>query len=271
MQNNKIAVLLKGMCIGGTMLVPGVSGGSMAIILGIYDKLVLSVSSFMKHKLESLAFLLVFSLGGILGMVLFANPLLQLINLAPLPMLYFFIGAVAGSIPLIVKTAQVKKFSWHVPFYIGTGLLIVLLLTRLSTLSTHLNLETGLMSFLSMIVAGFISAIALVLPGISVSYMLLILGLYNETMQAISHFYLPFLIPLGIGLVLGIVLTTRFLEIVMTKYPTPTYLMILGFMLGSMVEIFPGFPVGWELPVCTITLLSGFGVIQFLSLNQADS
>lgn len=271
MKNNKLKILLKGMCIGGTMLVPGVSGGSMAMILGIYDQLIRSVSSFMKHKLESLYFLLLFSLGGGLGMILFANPLLQLIDRYPLPMLYFFMGAVAGSVPLIIKKAKVSRFSWHTPFYIGAGLVSVLLLTKLSALSIDSNLEVGFMGFLFMVLAGFISAIALVLPGISVSYMLLLLGLYNETMHAISHFYLPFLIPLGIGLILGILLTTKILELTMTNYPMPTYLMILGFMLGSMIEIFPGFPLGWELFICSLTLLSGFGVIQLLSLNHTES
>ena len=103
----------KGMIVGGTMLVPGVSGGSMAMILGVYDRLVSSVSSFMKHKKESLAFLSLFSLGGGLGMILFARPLLALIERYPVPALYFFLGAVAGGVPLIVR----KAFSFLPPAF----------------------------------------------------------------------------------------------------------------------------------------------------------
>ena len=81
-KDSSISVMLKGICVGGTMLVPGCSGGSMAMILGVYDRLVSSVSSFMKHKKESLFFLTLFCLGGGLGMILFARPMLSLIALA---------------------------------------------------------------------------------------------------------------------------------------------------------------------------------------------
>lgn len=87
MEKNMVHTLWKGMFVGSTMLVPGVSGGSMAMILGIYDKLVTAVSSFDKQKGKNLLFLGTFSLGGILGMVLFANPLLYLIEAYPMMML----------------------------------------------------------------------------------------------------------------------------------------------------------------------------------------
>lgn len=96
MKNTPILTALKGIIIGGTMLVPGVSGGSMAMILGIYDRLITSVSSFTRRKKENLAFLIIFSLSGILGILLFASPLLRLIERYPMPMLYFFLGAVAA-------------------------------------------------------------------------------------------------------------------------------------------------------------------------------
>ena len=78
MKNTPILTALKGIIIGGTMLVPGVSGGSMAMILGIYDRLITSASSFTRRKKENLAFLIIFSLSGILGILLFASPLLRL-------------------------------------------------------------------------------------------------------------------------------------------------------------------------------------------------
>ena len=98
-KDSSISVILKGICVGGTMLVPGCSGGSMAMILGVYDRLVSSVSSFMKHKKESLFFLTLFCLGGGLGMILFARPMLSLMERFEMPMLYFFIGAIAEAFP----------------------------------------------------------------------------------------------------------------------------------------------------------------------------
>ena len=128
------------------MLVPGVSGGSMAMILGVYNKLVSSVSSFRKHKSESLFFLMLFSLGGGLGMLLFANPLLSLIEKYPMPMLYFFLGAVAGGVPLIFRQAEIKRFSWKVPLYITVGLLVVALFAILPTGAFQSEMEAGIIS-----------------------------------------------------------------------------------------------------------------------------
>ena len=116
----------------------------MAMILGIYDKLITSVSSFMKHKRESFLFLLLFSAGGGLGMFLFANPLLALIERYPMPMLYFFLGAVAGGVPLIYSKARLKSFSWKIPFYIALGILAVLLVSMIPTGTFDSEMNAGI-------------------------------------------------------------------------------------------------------------------------------
>lgn len=269
MLKKHILTAVKGAVIGGTMLVPGVSGGSMAMILGIYDKLISSVSSFMKHKRKSFFFLLVFSIGAVLGMILFAKPILSLIDNFPMQTMYFFIGAVAGGIPMICREAKIKSFSWRIPVYTLLGVLSVLALSMLPVPAADSHAEAGISSFLLLVVSGFIAAVALILPGISVSYLLLLIGLYDETMKAISEFYIPFLIPLAIGLGAGIILTTKLLEKVMARYPRPTYLVILGFILGSVINIFPGLPSLGELLVCIVTFSAGFTAIFLLSRKES--
>ena len=263
-----LTTAIKGLVIGGTMLVPGVSGGSMAMILGIYDKLIVAVSSFFKQKRKNFFFLLVFCIGAVSGMILFANPLLELIHRFKNPTMYFFIGAVAGGIPLIVRQAKVKAFTWRIPVYILLGAAIVLALSVLPTPSSESQTESGIVRFLLLILSGFIAAIALILPGISVSYLLLLIGLYDETMQAIGSFYLPFLIPLAIGLAAGVILTTKLLEKAMANFPQPTYLMILGFILGSVINIFPGAPSLEELFFCILSFSAGFAAIYMLSRRE---
>ncbi len=270
-KNNNIFTALKGVIIGGTMLVPGVSGGSMAMILGIYDRLISAVSSFAKHKKENLAFLVIFSLGGILGILVFANPLLRLIERYPMPMLYFFLGAVAGGIPLIVKQSGAKRLSWRSCLYLILGLLVVSLFAFIPSGSFQSEMNAGPASFLLLAAAGVISAAALVLPGISISYLLLLMGIYDEMMRAVSEFYLPFLLPLAAGLVLGILLITKGLEYAMTRHPHPTYFIILGFILGSIGELFPGIPSGWELVLCILTLAAGFFAVLLLSRAELKS
>lgn len=124
---NYVVTFAKSLVVGSTMLVPGVSGGSMAMILGIYTKLISSVSSFMKINLEILFFNYILA-GSLIGIVSFSKPILHLIETYPMPMLYFFMGAVAGSVPLMFREAKLTKFSWTVPIYVAIGFLIVLFL-----------------------------------------------------------------------------------------------------------------------------------------------
>ncbi len=262
---DSIFVLLKGLFVGGSMLVPGVSGGSMAMILGIYDKLVAAVSTFFQSVKKNLLFLGLFCIGGGLGMVLFAKPLLRLIERFPMPTLYFFLGAVAGSIPMILKKAEVRQVKPLLFVYPLIGLACIFLLELLPVNLFQVEDGSGAAAYLLLGAAGFLTAIALVLPGISVSYMLLVLGMYDQTMKAISSLYFPYLIPLGVGLLAGTLLTTKLLDKAMTKHPQPTYLIIFGFLLASIADVFPGVPSGWNWLFCLIAFAAGMTGIWFLS------
>lgn len=265
--NNKMTLssLWKGLIIGGTMLVPGVSGGSMAMILGIYNQLISAVSSLFNEFRKNLLFLIIFAIGAFTGMLLFAKPLLTLIERYPKPMLYFFLGAVAGGIPLIYKQAKVQKLSFPYLFYVLIGVILVSMFARFPADVLSNNASTEFSQGIFLFIAGFIAAIALVLPGISVSYLLLVLGLYDKTMQAISLLDFGFLLPLGFGVLAGILLVTKALDFAMTKYPKITYFVILGFVLGSLYETFPGLPLGLEWIICSLMAATGFLAILVLS------
>ena len=114
------------------------------------------------------------------------------------------------------------------------------------------------------IAGGVIVAIALVLPGISVSQMLLMLGLYEEVFGSIKNFDILPLIPLGIGLVAGIILSTLAIGKAIEKHPQATYIIVFGFVLGSLPELFPGMPNGSEIFVCLLTAILGFAVIMLI-------
>ena len=133
----------------------------------------------------------------------------------------------------------------------------------------HQNESGGLMGIVMLLLAGFVAAIALVLPGISVSYMLLMLGMYSRTMEALSGFQISYLAPLGIGLILGILATTKLLDKLMSRFPQGTYLVILGFIIGSVLQVFPGIPQGWELLFCPVLFAAGFFAMYRLSLLES--
>ena len=268
-KENLLYTALKGLIVGASMLVPGVSGGSMTMILGIYDKLVRAVSSFFKNVLGNVIFLGTFVVGAGIGMILFASPLGKLTENYNMIMMYFFMGAVAGGIPLIYKSSKVEKVAAKEIFYIFIGALITLLVNFIPEGIFDFGGGLTLASLGMLALGGIVIAVALILPGISVSYMLLVLGMYTETMNAIKDLYFPYLIPLALGVLLGVVLTTRILETTMNKYPEKTYLIILGFIIGSVVMVFPGIPAGLELIICPIMFLLGFIIIKKISSFQA--
>ena len=259
-----IVTAAKGAVIGGTMLIPGVSGGSMAMMMGIYDKLIMAVSNFRKDVKRHFLFLLWFCIGAGLGMLIIARPLLRLLEIFPFPTQFFFIGAVVGCVPMIYNKAKVSGFSWHVPIYILIGMAVVALLGLLPSGQSGES-AGGAGQLVYLLIAGAIAAAALVLPGISVSCLLLMLGLYDSTMAAISGLQIMFLLPLFIGLCVGIILTTKLLDNLMTRRPRATYLLILGFMFASVLEVFPGVPPLSQWVACLVCLAAGFFAIYFVS------
>lgn len=265
--------IIKGAIVGGTMIVPGVSGGSMAMILGVYNKLITAVSSFLKSVKENAIFLSLFIVGAAVGLVVLSHPLLYLMDNFMRPFMYFFIGAVAGSIPMVYRQARVGEWTLRSSlkqlFYLMIGMIIVLVFAFMpDNTFTGTGLTLGDNVALQLF-TGVIAAVALVLPGISVSYMLVLMGIYDTTVAAISRLDILYLMPMALGVFLGIVLVTKLLENAMEKHPEPTYIIILGFMIGSIIQVFPGLPSGiveWLLSASLAIV--GFDVILSISGSE---
>lgn len=281
MNKNTWYTIAGGAWIGGTMTVPGVSGGSMAMILGLYDRLIASVNGIFKEKerrRESFLFLLKFLLGAAAGLFLFAKLITFLLEneWCAEPTRYFFLGAVAGGAPLIFHLAGVKRVNVSVFLYPVIGIAAALLIAMIPSGLFELHGEgfvSVLLGILIQLVGGLVVAVALVLPGISVSQMLLVLGVYEPLTEAVSALDLIALLsfaPLVIGTIAGIFLTTGILEKAMSRHPMGTYLLIFGFILGSLPELFPGVPTGWNIPLCILTAVAGFFAVYFISKREAS-
>ena len=281
MKKDTLYTIAGGAWIGGTMTVPGVSGGSMAMILGLYDRLIRSVNGIFKEKerrRESFGFLVKFLIGAVAGLFLFARLITFLLEneLCAMPTRYFFLGAVAGGAPLIFRSAGVKRVTYAVFLYPIIGIAAALLIAMIPKGIFEIGGEgflSVLLGILIQLVGGLVVAVALVLPGISVSQMLLVLGVYEPITTAVGNFDIVKLLsfaPLVIGTVAGIFLTTNILEKAMKRHPMGTYLLIFGFILGSLPELYPGLPTGWNLPVCILVLLAGFFAVFFVSKKEAS-
>lgn len=261
---------LKGLVVGVATLVPGVSGGTMAIILGIYDNLIRSVSGFFENWKKSTVFLLQIGLGALTGLLLFSNLLETAINNYPYVMRFLFIGVICGGIPVLFKQARAgKKDKWDFVMPL-IGFCIVLLMSSEPAATSTFATAGGFTSVIFLFIAGIIMAIALILPGISGSYMLLTLGLYDVTLNAINNKILVFLIPLGLGIIVSTLATAKTIEKLLKNYPSKTYMMILGFVVGSLIPVFPGIPEGFSMIASIAAFIVGFLAIRWISKKEID-
>ncbi|ERK29336.1 DUF368 domain-containing protein [Clostridium intestinale] len=260
-----IVTVIKGVVIGLATLVPGVSGGTMAIILGVYDDLIHSISSFFKDWKKNSLFLIQIGIGAVVGMGAFSKIIEQALVKYENPMIYLFLGIICGGIPVLYKKSLSSERKKSDLMFLVIGFIIVFIMTLQPSAVLTLATNTGVKSTIFLVIAGFIIAVALILPGISTSFMLLTLGLYSITLEAINTFNLAYLVPIGIGAIIGTLSTTKVIENLLEKYPSKTYLLILGFVIGSLLEVFPGIPEGFDIIYCIITFTVGFAVIKYMS------
>ncbi len=258
--------LCKGIWVGATMTVPGVSGGTMAMIMGVYSRLMDSVNNILKKTWESIKFLLQFAVGGMVGVVLFAQLITTLLEdpVWGIPLQFFFVGAVAGGVPLIFHEAGIKKVSFKMIVYPVMGILLVSLLALLPDGIFSGSGESGVGGILLQLVGGVVIAVALVLPGISASQMLCTLGIYETVMQNISTLQVVALLPLAVGVLAGIFLTTGVIGKLLERFPQETYLLILGFIVGSVWELLPKGTIDNPL-LCVMGAVLGACLLYFMS------
>ncbi|HBQ63417.1 MAG TPA: DUF368 domain-containing protein [Clostridiales bacterium] len=262
---NLLLTPLKGALTGIAMLIPGVSGGTMAIILGIYDHIIHAISTFFRDWKKNTLYLLAVGIGAAAGIGLFSNLISRALDHFRHPMIYLFLGIVIGGLPVLFRHIQNPEKKKADSLFLFIGLVIVLLMTLEPAAIVNLSQGTGILNFIFLVLAGVIIAVALILPGISTSFMLLTLGLYEPTIDAVKTFNLAFLIPVLLGCLLGVITTTRILETLLNKHTRKTYLLILGFVLGSIMQIFPGIPQGMDILYCLLTLATGYLAIRALS------
>lgn len=267
---DKILNIIKGMVIGVSNIIPGVSGGTMAVVFGIYDKLISSITNFFKDWKKNFAFLFQIALGAGLGIILFSKLLTYLLDIYPQQTNFFFIGLILGSVPILFKKATEKKVQpVNIIWLVVTFVLLVWMALSgeaegSSTILTTLNLK----SFISLALAGFVAAATMILPGVSGSFVLLLLGLYDTMLAAVSNFNIPLLFAGGIGALLGLVTMTKVIEAIFNKFPQTAYMAILGLILGSVFAIFPGFTFGVSGIVSIIACVIGFLVAYIIGKNE---
>ncbi len=232
-----LQTIVSGFIIGSSMLLPGISGGTTAIMLGIYDRLIGAVNGIFKKTVENLIFLGEVCLGGAAGALLLAKWLLVLSEKFYYPMHILFAALIAVSIPLLIKKSEITMNNLYCIIFaaIGAGIAIGVMLLPSSSPSEANGMEEAV----KLLISGALISIALILPGISTSHILLTLGIYENVLTAATKPDILYLLYLGAGVIVGIFLFTKILESAMKRFPTQVYMLIAGFVIASLYTIFP--------------------------------
>lgn len=276
----------KGIGIGVSMIIPGVSGGTMAVLMNIYDKILDAITGIFKNFKTSFIFLLPLALGaiiGLLGLVPFIN--IGLKNF-PLITVSLFVGFIIGGLPFIYKEVERKESLLNIIVFLLCGLLVV----SLCFIKTDFELDVSTLNFGNisyLFLAGVASSIALVAPGISGSMTLMVMGVYFTLTTKIEeilsftnlgHNILIF-IPLGLGLIVGFAFMSLLMKYLLKNHKVPTYYGILGLIIGSIVTIYyvtitdSSFQVkldGLNITLSVIILIGGMLLTYFIEKYAID-
>ena len=259
---NKLRTFFNGLVIGSSMSIPGISGGTIAMILGVYDRLLSSVSDVFRKPKQSLPFLALMAAGGLLGLFTAAKLLTFLFTTsAEVPLKFAFLGAAAGCIPPMLKSSSVLPLSPKKLLLMISGAAVAAVFASLPTASAA---NSGLLPQLG---AGLLLAAALVLPGVSVSQTLLMLGMYEPVMYSVANGDIIALLPLALGLLVGIFLTAKLLSFLLERFRS-AYLTIVGFMIFSLTQLIPQVSGGVELILGLASC--AIGLMITLLLNKSE-
>ncbi len=249
---------LKGSLIGAANTIPGVSGGTIAVVTRIYDQLIESVGGFFKTGWKkNLAFLLPVIAGVVLGIVLFAQVVDFFLVRYPAETAFFFIGLILGSIPALFKITVQERFNpgYVIPFVLSLGVLLAMAFAGRPPATepiTILTFRTSILIFLT----GVISSATMIIPGISGSFVMLLIGMYSTFIRAVTDLNIPILLVLVPGFVIGIVLVSKLINLLLHRFHAVTYWAIMGLVLGSVVAIWPrGAGGSWLLPATAVAIL----------------
>lgn len=230
---------------GAANVIPGVSGGTIALITGIFENLIDSIKSF---DLKAVQFLLKFKIKDFIKhtdlfflIAVFSGALVSVFSLAkilgflfanyPIYIWAFFFGLILASVYFVGRTIEKWDFSVIATFIIGTGIAIAL-----STLSPATQND----SFLYLIICGVVAICSMILPGLSGSFVLILLGNYELVMiQAVSNVEIRILFPVAIGAVGGLILFSHLLSWVYQNFKDQTISILTGFILGSLAILWP--------------------------------
>ncbi len=236
--------ILKGAAIGVAMIIPGVSGGTLAVLLNVYDKMIESISGLRKHFLQSIKFLFPILLGAALAFAAALVPLNLALDYAPFPTILLFAGFMAGSCPKLFSDDKKNGFK---PTDIIAALLPLVAVIGICFIPgmSEADLSPAMPWFGYILIAliGIVASCALVVPGISGSMLLMIFGYYEPVLRLFRSIFstplhsIAVLACFALGAIAGFFTIAKLMQLLLTKLPRGTGWAIFGFVVGSIPAI----------------------------------
>lgn len=267
-----------GAFLGISVIAPGISGSIMAVMMGIYDELIEIISNPFKNFKKNVVYLIPLGIGAVISIIALLKALDFLFENYTVPAYMLFMSLIAGSIPTVIDEAKKEKIKKK--YFIGTALTLAfaLLIGFLAksdfTLSINTAATTSAAMRIYMPFCGAIAGMMSMMPGMSISMLLMMFGIYEPllkiTNEIISHsnWFTPIwyqniltVATVALAFIIGMVLFSNVTKVILKKHHSLGFLMVLGFMTGSVISVFPGLPKGtlnWVLSI--LAILIGFTI-----------
>ncbi len=257
---------LSGIIIGMANVIPGVSGATLAISLGVYENLLEAITNFHKNIKKNLLFLLVLGLGALTGIFFLAKGIVFSFEKYQLFTVCFFIGLILGGIPFIFQKTN-KKFNFTNLFIFIVSFAIIFIIGLINVENETISQDLTIVEYLKITIAGFIGSGSMIIPGISGAFILVVMGYYNFIIEKINDITNPALFKesiivllfFGIGVLLGIYLIAKIIKYLITKYQNITYVIILGIIFASIIVLL--------IPLLKLNIVFGQAIIALLLID----
>ena len=242
---NNVLLVIKGFFVGIANIIPGVSGGTLAITLGIYEELIEAISHFFKKIKSNIKFLIPIGIGAFTAIVIGSRIIEISLEKYTLPTLLFFTGLILGGMPMLFGKIKKNIRGSHALIFLAP-FVVVIGIMFLKSGNVFVLVDFDAWGYFKLFLVGMIAAATMIIPGISGSFMLMVMGYYEPIINAINEFTsfnnlwnnFWILMPFGIGVLLGIIVIAKIIEFLFQKFEVPTYFGIIGFVLASLIGIF---------------------------------
>ena len=275
--------LLRGVVIGAANISPGVSGGTMMVSMGIYDTLINSITNLFHDFRRSVRTLLPYALGMVLGILALASLLTWCFQAAPLPTATAFIGLILGGLSPIFRKIEKKHLNTLAILLLIAFFALIVVMAFINPTQTDGRVPATLAEAPVLLLMGMIASATMLVPGVSGSMVLMLLGYYRPVLASVNDFQagllggnlplaltqLMILIPFGIGVLLGIYFVAKLISFLLRRWPTHTYCAVLGLVVASPIAVLlrtdmSGVTVVTIL-VSIVTFAAGFALSAWLS------